>query len=65
MPKHSISITDGGGISITVTDEDDVEREIILEPNDDGTIDIQGRGLNGKSQRGTIAPGKGDHPLGK
>lgn len=65
MPSQEISITDGGGIKITVTDDSGVERWVVLEPNDDGTIDIHGRGPDGESGRGTIAPERGNTSLGQ
>lgn len=65
MPSIEIKPTDGGGVEFIVIDSDDVERSVLLEPNKDGTIDIQGKGENSVGNRGTIAPGEGSEPLGK
>lgn len=65
MAEQEFSITSNGGIEIKITDDDGTERAVILEPYDDGTIDIQGRGPNGESAVGTIAPGGGSTSLGQ
>jgi len=65
MPSQSIEITDGGGIKLTVVDENGVERSVTFEPDDNGNIAIKGRGPNGE-KKGLMDPsGNGSNPLGK
>lgn len=65
MPSRELRITDAGGIELRVTDENGDTRSVILEPTDDGNIEIEGRGPNGK-KRGVMDPsGNGNTPLGK
>ena len=65
MAGYSLEITDGGGIRITVTDENGEERSVVLEPDDNGNIAIKGRGPNGE-KKGLMDPsGNGNNQLGK
>jgi len=65
MASREINLTDSGGVEIVVVADDGTERSVTLEPDDNGNIQIEGRGPNGK-KGGLMDPsGNGNDPLGK
>lgn len=64
MARMEWNETDAGGVEILIVDDNGDERAIVLESDDNGNINIEGRGPNGKKS-GTMDPsGNGDNPLG-